>query len=79
MENEEELTEIEDNARKYVAEQKKLSWKKFHEPILEELNEATNIIRQIGETSAYKEQLEEIEKKLKYTIEIERASSRKRV
>jgi 2-oxoisovalerate dehydrogenase E1 component len=52
-----------------VAEQKKLSWKKFHEPILEELNEATNIIRQIGETSAYKEQLEDIEKELKYSID----------
>jgi 2-oxoisovalerate dehydrogenase E1 component len=69
MATEEELTEIEDNARKYVAEQKKLSWKKFHEPILEELNEATNIIRQIGETSAYKEQLEDIEKELKYSID----------
>lgn len=69
MATEEELEEIEVNAKKYVAEQKKISWNKFHGPILEELNEASVIIQKISETSAYKEQLEEIEKELKHSID----------
>ncbi|MFN8259307.1 MAG: thiamine pyrophosphate-dependent enzyme [Chitinophagales bacterium] len=67
--SEEELETIENDARKFVAEQKKISWKKFHGPIMDELNEATAIIQKIAETSAYKEQLEEIEKELKYSID----------
>ncbi len=69
MATKEELEAIEADAKKYVASQKKISWNKFHGPILEELNEASNIIQKIAETSAYKEQLEEIEKELKYSID----------
>ncbi len=69
MASEEELITIENDARKFVADQKKISWNKFHGPILEELNEANAIIQKIGETSAYKEQLEEIEKELKHSID----------
>ena len=67
--SEAELNEIESEAKKYIAEQKKLAWKKFHEPILDELKEATNIIKKIAETSAYKEQLDELEKEIRYSID----------
>lgn len=69
MATKEELEAIEVEAKKYVAAQKKISWNKFHGPILEELNEASTIIQKIAETSAYKEQLEDIEKELKYSID----------
>lgn len=69
MASKEELETIENDARKFVSEQKKISWNKFHGPILEELNEASIIIQKIGETSAYKEQLDELEKELKHSID----------
>lgn len=69
MASEEELNEIENDAKLYVAEQKKISWNKFHEPIKEELQEASAIIKNIAELSQYKEQLEDIEKGLRYSID----------
>lgn len=69
MASEEELNEIENDAKLYVAEQKKIAWNKFHEPIKEELQEASTIIKNIAELSQYKEQLEDIEKGLRYSID----------
>ncbi|MEZ5026378.1 MAG: thiamine pyrophosphate-dependent enzyme [Chitinophagales bacterium] len=69
MATEEILSEIEADAKSYVAEQKKISWNKFHGNIMEEVQEANAIIKQIAEVSTYKEQLEEIEKELKHAID----------
>lgn len=65
----EELEIIENEAQKYVAEQRKTAWNKFHQPILEELKEVVALIRRIAETSKHKELLEEAELELKHTID----------
>ncbi|HQV77523.1 MAG TPA: thiamine pyrophosphate-dependent enzyme [Chitinophagales bacterium] len=69
MATHDELVEIENEAKRFVAEQKKISWNKFHDPILEELQEAKDLIKSIAETSVYKDQLVEIEKSLKHAID----------
>ncbi len=69
MASEKQLEEIQIDAKKFVSEQRKISWNKFHGTILEELQDASVIIQKIAETSAYKEALEEIEKELKYSID----------
>jgi 2-oxoisovalerate dehydrogenase E1 component len=65
----EELDVIENEAQKYVAEQRKAAWNKFHQPILQELKEVVVLIRRIAETSVHKELLEEAELELKHTID----------
>lgn len=65
----EELDVIENEAQKYVAEQRKAAWNKFHQPILQELKEVVALIRRIAETSEHKELLEEAELELKHTID----------
>ena len=64
-----ELEEIEKDTKRFVAEQKKISWNKFHGAILEELKDASSIITTISETSIHKDALEEILKELKHAIE----------
>ncbi len=64
-----ELEEIEKESKKAIAEQKKISWNKFHQPILEELKEVVTIIQKIAETSVHKERLQEIENELKHSID----------
>jgi len=65
----EELEAIELEAKKLIATQKKISWNKFHEPILEELKEAVEIIQKIALTSKHAEQLAEMENELKHSID----------
>ncbi|MFN8238039.1 MAG: thiamine pyrophosphate-dependent enzyme [Chitinophagales bacterium] len=65
----EELDAIEKEAQKYVGEQRKSAWNKFHQPILDELKEVVALIRRIAETSEHKELLEEAELELKHTID----------
>lgn len=67
--SEEELTAIESEAKVYANAQKKTAWKKFHGPIMEELKEVSAIIHQIAASSAHKEELEEMEKELKFSID----------
>jgi pyruvate/2-oxoglutarate/acetoin dehydrogenase E1 component/TPP-dependent pyruvate/acetoin dehydrogenase alpha subunit len=64
-----EVEQIEEEARKYVAAQRKIAWNKLHGPILEELKEATQIIQKIAAESAHKEELEELETELKQSID----------
>jgi pyruvate/2-oxoglutarate/acetoin dehydrogenase E1 component/TPP-dependent pyruvate/acetoin dehydrogenase alpha subunit len=66
---EEQLEEIEKDAKKSIATQKKNSWTKFHQPILDELNEVVSIFQKIAATSKYKEQITELELELKHTID----------
>jgi len=65
----EQLEEIEKDAKKSIATQKKNSWTKFHQPILDELNEVVSIFQKIAATSKYKEQITELELELKHTID----------
>jgi 2-oxoisovalerate dehydrogenase E1 component len=59
--SEQELEAIEVNANNDVLEQKKLAWKKFHQPILDEINEVVGIIKNIGfENAELKEALDDI-------------------
>lgn len=69
MASHEELDTIEKEAQKYVAEQRKKAWNKFHQPILDELKEVLALIKRIAETSAHKGLLEEAELELKHTID----------
>ena len=64
-----ELTAIEADAKRYVAEQKKISWKKLHGPVMEELHEVSSIIHKIAATSVHKERLEELDKILKFAVD----------
>ena len=64
-----ELTAIEADAKRYVAEQKKISWKKLHGPVMEELYEVSSIIHKIATTSVHKERLEELDKILKFAVD----------
>ena len=65
----EELETIEADVKKFVAQQKKTAWSKFHNPILEEMKEVTAIIQNIATLSKNKEALEDLEKELKYSID----------
>ena len=65
----EELETIEAEVKKFVAQQKKTAWSKFHNPILEEMKEVTAIIQNIATLSKNKEALEDLEKELKYSID----------
>jgi pyruvate/2-oxoglutarate/acetoin dehydrogenase E1 component/TPP-dependent pyruvate/acetoin dehydrogenase alpha subunit len=65
----EELLLIEDEAQKYVAEQRKLAWTKFHHPILEEMKEVVALFRAIAQISPQKEALEELIQELSHTID----------
>jgi 2-oxoisovalerate dehydrogenase E1 component len=64
-----ELNEIENDAKKYVSEQRKSSWNKFHQPILEEIKEVISLFREIAETSFLKEIIQEKENELKDAID----------
>lgn len=66
---EEELATIEQDAKKYVAEQRKLAWNKFHGAILEEIKEATAIIQRVAADSARKDELEELIREMQQAIE----------
>lgn len=65
----EELDTIESDAQKYVAEQRKIAWNKFHQPILEEMKEVVAIMNVIAATSPRKEQLDEIIQELSHAID----------
>jgi 2-oxoisovalerate dehydrogenase E1 component len=65
----EELETIESEAKKIITDQKKISWNKFHQPILEEIKEVSAIIHKIAATSVNKERLEELENELKHSID----------
>ncbi|MCW3116059.1 MAG: Transketolase, partial [Chitinophagaceae bacterium] len=70
MATQEEVDAIESEAKKYVAEQRKIAWNKLHGPILEELDEAMEIIQRIGDTSPHhKEALEDLESEIKNSID----------
>ncbi|MEN9448556.1 MAG: hypothetical protein RJA25_1846 [Bacteroidota bacterium] len=69
MATEEEVTAIENESKKYVAEQKKISWNKFHSPIIDEMQEASALIQKIADISTHKEAIEELLKELKHAIE----------
>lgn len=64
-----EVEAIETEAKRYVAEQRKIAWNKLHGPILEELEEAMQLIRRIGQESVHHEALEELEQELRQTID----------
>jgi pyruvate/2-oxoglutarate/acetoin dehydrogenase E1 component/TPP-dependent pyruvate/acetoin dehydrogenase alpha subunit len=67
---EQHLDNIEKSAHEYVLEQKKIAWKKFHQPIINEINEVVGIIKNIGfEHSNKKEKLDEIIDGLKTTLD----------
>ncbi|MDB5227329.1 MAG: pyruvate/2-oxoglutarate dehydrogenase complex, dehydrogenase component beta subunit [Bacteroidota bacterium] len=66
----EEVEAIESEAKKYVAEQRKIAWTKLHGPILEELDEAMEIIQRIGDSSPHhKEAMEDLESEIKSSID----------
>lgn len=65
----EELEEIEIEAKKVINAQRKISWNKFHQPILEELNEVVAILQKIAQTSKHTERLIEFENELKHAID----------
>lgn len=56
---EEELDEIQKAATKTVREAKKAAWKAFHDPILQELKELQDILKQIATESSNKSSIEE--------------------
>lgn len=67
--SEDELNTIESESKKMVAEQRKISWNKFHGTIMEELQEASEMIQAIADISEHKELLKDLLKGLKYAIE----------
>ncbi len=64
-----ELEEIEIESKKVINTQKKISWNKFHQPIIEELNEVVEIFQKIATTSKHTERLIEFENELKNAID----------
>ncbi len=53
-----ECEQIQEAAKKYVAESKRAAWRKFSEPLAEELKEMTSIIEEIGAAAGTSQSLE---------------------
>ena len=64
-----EIDKIESDAKKIVADQKKISWNKFHQPILDEIKEVIDLFRKIAVQSNLKDILQEKENELLNAID----------
>jgi len=65
----EEIDALEEAARVYVREEQKKAWHDYHDPILEELQEAQKLLLAFSEVSVSKAALQEIVNELKNLIE----------
>lgn len=67
---ENQLDTIEKSAQEYVQEQKKIAWKKYHYPIVSELNEVVGVIKNIAlEIKEHKDLLDNVIDDLKHIID----------
>jgi pyruvate/2-oxoglutarate/acetoin dehydrogenase E1 component/TPP-dependent pyruvate/acetoin dehydrogenase alpha subunit len=65
----EELDILENEAMEFVNQEKKLAWKEYHDPIVAELKEAAQLIRNLAEQSKSKDAILHISDELENTIE----------
>jgi pyruvate/2-oxoglutarate/acetoin dehydrogenase E1 component/TPP-dependent pyruvate/acetoin dehydrogenase alpha subunit len=72
----EEIKQIENEAKKYVAEQRKMAWKKYHQPIIDEKNEVIRLLEAatapLPPEGHQKEMLENYIQELNDVIDIQR-------
>jgi 2-oxoisovalerate dehydrogenase E1 component len=64
-----ELDVIENEAREFVVQEKKAAWKEYHQPILEELKEASQLIRNLAPKVRLKDDLLQLAAELENAIE----------
>lgn len=66
---EEQCTEIEKNAKEYAREMQQEAWEEYLGPIKKDRDDARNVIKEIAESSSYKDELLKIESALDKSID----------